>query len=300
VSRGTTETSGAKTASSLAVDGLPSGTNHFVVRTFTPAHTNDTCGATADATDFNCISDNNPNDLTSAYSAEASAVILADTSAPTVTDVRVDLRDGGQVGSAAVTLSWSAADDVTPVQDLVFRTQVRRLAGGSWTRWGRTRTIYRLRSLPVLPLWRTFQYRVRARDANGNWGAWVESNTIRPIRRQERHFKLIGDWSVAGQAGAMKGKVARTTSAGASARLVFVGDGVALVGPTGPGLGTLEACVDPGTAAQECVTVDLASMSPTGQRRFVATFADLGHGRHVLRVTATSGQVDLDGAVLSR
>ncbi|QDV47458.1 Galactosyltransferase [Stieleria neptunia] len=53
-SRGTTAASGAKTATGLTVTGLPSGTNYFVVRTFTPKHSL------------------NPNDLTSIYSEEVS------------------------------------------------------------------------------------------------------------------------------------------------------------------------------------------------------------------------------------
>ncbi|MCP9494238.1 MAG: tandem-95 repeat protein [Pyrinomonadaceae bacterium MAG19_C2-C3] len=91
VSRGTTAASGAKTATGLTVSGLPGGTNYFVVRTFTPAHTGETifCANNApsntictQAGDNNSIAPNNPNDLTSVNSAEVNGVI---NTPPTIT-----------------------------------------------------------------------------------------------------------------------------------------------------------------------------------------------------------------------
>ena len=70
-SRGTTAASGAKTATGLTVSGLPAGTNYFVVRTFTPAHTGVFPQGCTQEVD--CVTENNPNDLTSANSAETSA-----------------------------------------------------------------------------------------------------------------------------------------------------------------------------------------------------------------------------------
>ncbi|GAA4451789.1 hypothetical protein GCM10023189_14170 [Nibrella saemangeumensis] len=72
VSLGTTANSGGKTANRLRVTGLPEGKHYFVVRTFTPAHMDDTTPA------FENLR-NNPNDLTSVNSAEVSADITCQT-----------------------------------------------------------------------------------------------------------------------------------------------------------------------------------------------------------------------------
>ncbi|MCB9297737.1 MAG: hypothetical protein H6559_32105 [Lewinellaceae bacterium] len=61
-----------KTAAGLNVTGLPGGTNYFVVRTFTPAHTGDFTGSNPQLNDRD-----NPNDLTSVNSEEVSASIMS-------------------------------------------------------------------------------------------------------------------------------------------------------------------------------------------------------------------------------
>jgi hypothetical protein len=148
-----------------------------------------------------------------------------------------------------------------------------------------------------LPKWRKFQYRVRSRDEAGNWSAWAESNSILAIRRQERSFRRHGAWHIEPTAGAMKGKTAVSSTAGSWASLSFGGNGVALVMPTGPGLGTVRACVDAGTSAETCKTVDLAAFAPADTRVLVATFTLLPPGNHTLVVTVVSGTVKLDGAL---
>ncbi len=98
-SYGTTESTGGKTATGLTVTGLPGGTNYFVVRTFTPAHTADSLEVYQAYNDPSSLPfqpyliplspgssfqdtlssyryyRDNPNDLTSVNSAEVSAFI---------------------------------------------------------------------------------------------------------------------------------------------------------------------------------------------------------------------------------
>ena len=69
--------------------------------------------------------------------------------------------------------------------------------------------------------------------------------------------------------------------------------------PAGAGVGSMEVCLDPGTAGKECVTVDMSTLALSGQRRLVAVFNGLPLGLHHLRVTVTSGTIDLDGALIS-
>ncbi|HLB44619.1 MAG TPA: hypothetical protein VJK49_04470, partial [Candidatus Limnocylindrales bacterium] len=73
---------------------------------------------------------------------------------------------------------------------------------------------------------------------------------------------------------------------------------VALVMPTGVGQGTINVCLDPGKATQQCSTINLATFSPTGLRHLVAVFDGLTSGSHVLKVTIVSGTVNLDGAIV--
>ncbi len=97
-SYGTTESTGGKTATGLNVTGLPGGTNYFVVRTFTPAHTADSLEvyqayndpsslpfqpqlspaprpSFQDTLNYHRAFRDNPHDLTSVNSAEVSAFI---------------------------------------------------------------------------------------------------------------------------------------------------------------------------------------------------------------------------------
>lgn len=102
ISRGSTENSGGKTAANLTVTGLPTGLNYFVVRTFTPAHTGVFPQGCAQEVD--CVTENNPNDLTSKNSAEASANILGPTAASVSIGGRVLSSYGRGVSNAVVTL----------------------------------------------------------------------------------------------------------------------------------------------------------------------------------------------------
>ena len=90
----------------------------------------------------------------------------------------------------------------------------------------------------------------------------------------------------------------RSPSAGSFADFAFTGTGVALVMPTGAGQGTISVCLDPGTAGQQCSTINLATFSPTGVRRLVMVFGDLVLGKHAIKVTVVSGTVNLDGAIV--
>lgn len=112
VSRGTTANSGAKTASSLTVSGLPGGTNYFVVRTFTPAHIGEyppspPADPACSSESTSCISKNNPNDLTSVNSAETSAVIVGPTAASVSIGGRVFAGKSRGLSNALVYLTDS-------------------------------------------------------------------------------------------------------------------------------------------------------------------------------------------------
>ncbi len=228
-------------------------------------------------------------------------VTIADTSPPSVADVAVTLRQGGRVSTAPVLVSWSASDDLTSDSALRNQVQIRRYAHGAWRGWKPGQTVTGQESLAwVLPNWREFQFRVRARDEAGNWSDWTVSNTILVVRRQERHFTVDSGWTSMAMTNAMKGHVAVSSTVGATASLSFVGNGVAAVMPAHAGYGVAQVCVDPGTGGEQCTTVNLATFAPSGDRRVVASFDDLADGAHALQVKVVSGQVRLDGALISR
>ncbi len=102
-SRGTTGNMGGKTASTLTVTGLPGGTTYFVVRTFTPAHTGIfPMGCTQEV---DCVTENNPNDLTSANSPEVNAEILGPSAASVSIGGRVLTNTGRGLANAAVIMT---------------------------------------------------------------------------------------------------------------------------------------------------------------------------------------------------
>jgi hypothetical protein len=221
--------------------------------------------------------------------------------APIVIGVTVVLREGGQVSTAPVLVSWSATDDISTDSALVHELEFRRYADGAWRVWRAAGTTTGSETFArMLPNWREFQFRVRSRDEAGNWSAWVESNTIRVLRRQERHFALDSNWSIASMTGAMKDKVALTSTVGATATLRFSGDGIAAVMPVGTGYGSVEVCVDAGQPNEACESVDLSTFASVGNRRLVAALTGLTAGPHTLRIRILSGTVRLDGALISQ
>lgn len=230
----------------------------------------------------------------------ATPTAAADTTPPYTGYVEVGLLTGGQVNSSTLLVSWSASDDVTPASDLVHKVQVRRLKHGIWGPWFDVASVTGSQLATFRPTWRNYQYRVQTRDQAGNWGAWEESDHLMVMRRHDRHFRRNGGWTTVPAAGAMGGKVAQSSTIGSWARLRFWGSGVALVMPAGGGLGTIEVCLDAGTAAQRCQNVDLSTFSPSGPRRLVAVFNELTFGLHHLLVRVTGGTVDLDGALVIR
>jgi uncharacterized protein YkwD len=103
-----------------------------------------------------------------------------DRTRPTVSvpDTRMGSVGGG--GGRSVTVSWSGAD--VPLSVLTaglrdFRVQ-RRVGSGAWVRIGDwTAGTSRTYSLTV---GNTYQFRVRARDHNGNKSPWSAAVTVRP------------------------------------------------------------------------------------------------------------------------
>jgi CSLREA domain-containing protein len=131
VSRGTTADSGGKAATGLTVSGLPAGTNYFVVRAFTPAHTRETVsclnnnGVTIDFSTTQLstcaggqivFAPNNPNDLTSVNSAETSANIPP----PLTVTKTADTNDGVCDADCSLREAIAAANGTSANDQIIF------------------------------------------------------------------------------------------------------------------------------------------------------------------------------------
>jgi hypothetical protein len=236
-------------------------------------------------------------EITSATSSDS----IDDCFDPTPTDVTIPemgqvsayLRDDGHVGSATITVAWSATDDTSDSANLTYEVERRRLKGGTWGNWGGTQTVVGGESMYQIPLWRTQQFRVRAQDEAGNWSNWAVSNTIYPLRRDDRHFKFVGDWTREAVAGAMRGHYETGTAVGLdfpSATFKFKGNGIAVIVTNVSG-----ALVDIG------VDGNVRKLTPPDElRTFAIAFIDLGPGKHMLTVQVVSGTAAVDGAIITR
>jgi hypothetical protein len=224
----------------------------------------------------------------------------ADDGQAATSNVNAVLQEGGKVNSAPVLVAWSSADGAPGATPLAHQVQRRRIRGSVARPWHDLAIVSGVQSIVDRVGWRKYQYRVRTQDQAGTWGPWAASNPIKLLKFQERSFNLGRGWRLLAQTSAMGGQVASSSSANATATLAFKGNGVALVAPTGGGRGTLEVCLDPGSAGESCRVVDLGSSSPSGARRLVVSFAGLNQANHVLRVTVLSGTVAFDAAIVSR
>jgi hypothetical protein len=160
-----------------------------------------------------------------------------DTTAPTATGPVADIYAGHPIGNttAAVRMRWTSSDGSgTGVQRHDVEASVD---GGAWTPMtssgSLTAQIYQLRSGS------TYRFRVRAWDWVGNASAWAygPSFTVTLAQESSTAWRWSTGWTWVPSAGASGGYVRRTSTLGATGRLIFVGRSVGLYGPRGPSLG---------------------------------------------------------------
>jgi hypothetical protein len=228
---------------------------------------------------------------------------MVDTTLPYTGYAEVYQPLGGQVGAGSpvlgpVEIHWQASDNMAATGDLRHEWQWRKKVSGVWQPWQPGGTVSELEALTRQPFKKFYQYRIRTSDLAGNWSAWEEADPIKLLGKQETGFTYSTGWVRHTMSGAWAGYVRTRAKVGAWARLAFTGTSVALVMPTGSGQGTISVCLDPGTANQQCKTVNLATFNPTGVRRLVAVFDELALRGHVLKVTIVSGTANLDGAIV--
>jgi len=145
----------------------------------------------------------------------------------------------------------------------------------------------------------SYRVRLRARDAAGNFSAWVASAVLGSVAFQDTSSGIArtGSWHRATSRFASGGSVLYSTSAGATYSLTFSGRGIAIVAPLAPGRGTFDIFLDGAKVA----TVD--EVAPTYlARRLVYVVSNLAVGTHTLKVVANAvpgrQRIDLDALLV--
>jgi hypothetical protein len=229
------------------------------------------------------------------WSTVVSDSVVLDTTAPTIGAVeapRIGTSALGPRGSVPVEIRWGAGRDALSGlegYDVEISTD-----GGDWL--GFASATQASATGRVLPGHR-YRWRVRSFDRLGNESAWQVSTIERidALDDASTSIRYGGGWHGAALAGAYRGGVHTTHTAGASATFSFTGRGFALAGSAGPGRGTIEVFVDGGRVGR---FVEGQSLTRIGRIGFRHAFAS---GRHTVSLVALDGrQVDLDAVILVR
>ena len=131
----------------------------------------------------------------------------------------------------AARVSWPAATDPsTSIAGYELQTSVD---AGAWGSTVATSASVRSEAASQT-VGRSYAYRVRARDAVGNWSAWAVGASVTGVLVQDSSTAVTwsGIWHRSPQSSASGGTTRYATMAGAKARTTFSGRGVAIVGPT--------------------------------------------------------------------
>ena len=202
-----------------------------------------------------------------------------------------------QLGSTVLQtrISWPAATDpTTAIAGYELEVSVD---GGAWAPATATSGTV-LSTLDSQTLGHAYRYRVRARDAVGNWSSWASGPSVTGVLIQDGSTAVVygGTWHRSPQTWASGGTTRYATWAGSRARTTFSGRGVALVAPTSSIRGSAAIYVDGAYRGT------ISFKSAVGHSRVVmysTTFASLGTHTIELRLVG-NGRVDLDAFVILR
>ena len=209
----------------------------------------------------------------------------------------VGTRSRGILGTTTVPsrVFWPAATD--PTTTIAGYELQRSVNGGPWApkaaTTGAVRSVLDTHTVGV-----KYRYRVRARDAAGNWSGWAEGPSVSNALVQDRSSALAysGTWTKQLYAPASGGSTTWAKAAGARVRMTFSGRGIALVAPQGPTRGSAAIYVD------GVYRGTVSFRASTGRSRVVmyaTTFPTLGTHSIMVRL-AGNGRVDVDAFVVLR
>lgn len=198
-------------------------------------------------------------------------------------------------GSALVTrVVWPAATDQSPIAAYELQS---RVDGGAWGSTISTSGAVRVAATSQAH-GRRYEYRVRARDAVGNWSAWAvgPSYTSDVVEDGSLRVTYGGRWTRQATGAASGGATRYATAAGSSATLAFKGRAVGVVMPVGPTLGAARVYFD----GVYRTTISLRSAT-AGNRLVKYAIGSATAGVHRIRIELVgNGRVDLDAFVTLR
>ncbi len=152
-----------------------------------------------------------------------------------------------------------------------------------------------------LKIGRVYAFRVRPRDAAGNWGPYLGSPSVKPYRHQETTSLATwkGSWGTSRDSAWSGGKTRYSRKAGASVTFKFTGRAFALVAPKGSTRGKAKLYIDGFYVS----TIDL--YRKTAQSRMLVagrTWNDLGAHTVKLVVVGKGShpRVDVDALLVMR
>jgi chitodextrinase len=208
----------------------------------------------------------------------------------------VSLNADGTPNKLPMRISWPAATD--PSSAIAgYELQLRR-DGGTWSAPIGTTAGDRTVDFSGLSLASRYEFRVRARDAIGNWSAWAAGAPVvfRAVSDRSLAVHYGGTWSRTDVSTGTNRVWTSSTRNGATATYTFTGRGIAVVMPRGTSRGKVSIVLDGKTVA----TVDTHASS-SQPRRVVFRRDWLTSATHtiVVKVQGTSGRptVSVDGFV---
>ena len=225
------------------------------------------------------------------------AVVTVDADLPVARPPAMAIATGGRLdsGSFRALASWPAATDATSA---IAGYQAQwRVDGGAW---GATISLGATTRQAAVTMagGHAYTVRLRARDAAGNWGAWVVTGPVRAgVIEETGGLSRTGTWRTYRSSLMSGGSSIYSSTARSSVLRSFTGRSVALVAPRGPGRGLASIWVDGAKVA----TIDLRS-STLSPRVIVFARSWPGAGRHSIRivVAGTPGRprVDVDALIV--
>jgi subtilisin family serine protease len=222
--------------------------------------------------------------------------VTVDGNRPTAAAPSLTLRGGGGLADGVSTVGvWPAASDPGGT---ITRYEIRWRVDGELGATTVLAASDRDATRRMHPR-HAYALRVRARDAAGNWSAWVESPETTPFLSQDRSPSLVrhGRWRRATGSAFSGGSSLFAKAEGAVVRRSFTGRGVAWIGSVGRDRGRAAVYID----GVRVATVDL-KRSATRHRRILFTRSWVTARSHsiTIRVLGTNRRprVDVDAFVI--
>lgn len=177
---------------------------------------------------------------------------------PAVEAPRTALATSGRLTGRAVTVSWNATDP----SGIKRYTLQRSINGGSWQPIDLSSKTATEATLGIQD-GRSYRFRVRARNNDGNWSTFQTGSSFRADVRESQESLLSGGTWYQQQDSKASGDVTRyARTAGARSTLTFTGTAIGLVAPRGPGRGEARILID----GKEAALIDLGADTESARR----------------------------------